>query len=72
MPYKIYKRGRGCYEVVNTDTGRIHSKCTTLERAKKQVHLLYGVEHGFIPTGGSNMYGGLAAPFQRTQFYWNS
>jgi len=51
MPYEIIKASPKCYEVINIQTGRVHSRCTTLEKAKKQVHLLYGIDHGFIPTG---------------------
>lgn len=29
------KRNEECYIVKNKDTGKIHAKCTTLEKAKK-------------------------------------
>ena len=40
MPYLIEKIGR-LYRVVNPITMKIHSKGTTLEKAKKQVRLMY-------------------------------
>ena len=45
MPFEIKKiRNKNCWKVINLDTGKVHSKCTTLENAKKQVRLLYGLE----------------------------
>ena len=42
MPFEIRKvRGKPCYKVINKDTGQIHSKCSTLENAKKQVKIMY-------------------------------
>lgn len=48
MPYAIRKRGSS-YEVVNTETGRVHAKHTTKKKAEAQVRLLRGVEHGMKP-----------------------
>lgn len=48
MPYDIFKLKKGQYEVVNTDTGEVHAKQTTLAKAKAQVRLL-GMKHA---TGG--------------------
>lgn len=48
MPYRIVKRD-GAYQVVNTQTKKVHAKHTTLARAKAQVRLLRGVEHGMTP-----------------------
>lgn len=50
MPYTIRKvRGRNCYRVKNQKSKRIMAKCTTLNRAKRQVRLLYGLENGLKP-----------------------
>jgi hypothetical protein len=49
MPFEISKKGM-CYSVVNTDTGRAHSKCSTKANAMKQMKLLYGVESGWKPS----------------------
>ena len=53
MPFAIRKvPNKNCYRIRNTDTGRIHSKCSTLENAKAQLRLLRGIEYGnFKPTG---------------------
>jgi hypothetical protein len=49
MPYSIRKvRNKECYCVKNTITNEIHSKCTTLEKAKSQVRLLQAIKHGFV------------------------
>lgn len=42
MPYSIVVKK--CYSVVNTKTGKVHSKCATEANAKKQIKLLYSVE----------------------------
>jgi hypothetical protein len=52
MPYKIVKSGSG-FGVANSDTGKMHSKHTTKEKAMKQMRLLYMVESGKKPTGGA-------------------
>lgn len=41
MPYIIRKNpNKNTYKVINKDTGKIHSKATTLDKAKAQVRLL--------------------------------
>lgn len=51
MPYVVRKvRGKDCYTVKNRITGRVHSKCTTRDKAHKQMRLLQAIDHGFIPT----------------------
>jgi hypothetical protein len=45
MPYSINKLARGSYEVVNSKTGKIHAKHTSLAKAKAQVRLL-GMKDG--------------------------
>lgn len=45
MPYKIRKvRNQNCFAVVAQD-GTKKSKCTTREKAQKQINLLNAVEH---------------------------
>jgi hypothetical protein len=52
MPYSIRKvRNKSCYKVTSTRSGRVHSKCTSLDKAKRQVRLLHGVESGWVPSG---------------------
>jgi len=61
MPFAIRKiRGKDLYSVKNTQTGAVHSYGTTLDKAKKQVRLLYSLEgkglntsdiKGFIDAG---------------------
>jgi len=48
MPYQI-KKVKGGYAVINRTTGAVHSKKTTLEKAKKQMRLLYMLEHKMTP-----------------------
>ena len=51
MPYDIKKVGTG-YKVVNTATGKEHSKKPIPKaRAEAQMRLLYGIEKGMIPRG---------------------
>lgn len=45
MPYKTIQKGK-CFSVVNTETGKPASKCTTKTKAAKQQRLLYGLESG--------------------------
>jgi len=47
MPYKIEKVDG--YKV--SSPNRVHAKSTTKAKAKSQVRLLQGVEHGWRPTG---------------------
>ena len=52
MPYKIVKqRNRSCYAVVNLETKHRHSKCTSMDKAKRQLRLLNAIEHGWTPGG---------------------
>ena len=45
MPYKIKRLNKKYVQVVNKDTGKIKSNKTTVEKAKKQIKLLYMKEH---------------------------
>ncbi len=48
MPYIIRKvRNQDCYKVINKETKKVHSKCTTLLKAQRQVRLMQAVDHGF-------------------------
>jgi len=42
-----------CYRVTNRRTKRVMSKCTTKERAKKQLRLLRAIQNNknFVPRG---------------------
>ena len=53
MPYKLRKAPKkNLYWVVNSETGKKHSKDPIpLEKAKAQMRLLYGIESGSIKTG---------------------
>ena len=51
MPYRVKPVGGGRYRVVNAETGAIKARRTTRARAQRQVNLLRGREHGFVPTG---------------------
>lgn len=48
MPYKIKEKGTK-YQVMNIESGKVHSKGTTKGKAEKQVRLLRAIEHGFKP-----------------------
>jgi len=48
MPYKIQKHAHGDYSVVNTESGRVHSKHTSKVKAEAQVRLLRGIEYGMV------------------------
>ena len=52
MPFAIRKHTRKhCYTVYNSNTRRIHAKCTSKARAEKQLKLLRAVVFGnFKPT----------------------
>jgi hypothetical protein len=54
MPYKLRKApNRELFWVVNTDTGKKHSiQPIPRARAQRQMNLLRGIEHGFVPTKG--------------------
>lgn len=46
MPYTIRKVPRKkCYQVKNMKSRRVHAKCTSLSKAKKQVRLLYAIDN---------------------------
>ena len=45
MPYTIRKvRNKNCYSVRTTKSKKLKAKCTTKEKAKKQVRLLTALE----------------------------
>ena len=41
---KVYKKD--CYKVYNTDTKRVFAKCTTKEKASRQLALLRNIVYG--------------------------
>ena len=45
MPYKIKRLNKKNVQVINKDNGKIKSKKTTIEKAKKQIKLLHMKEH---------------------------
>lgn len=52
MPYTIRKvTKKDCYKVMNRKTKRVFAKCTTKEKAKKQLRLLNAIEYNknFVP-----------------------
>lgn len=49
MPYELRRKGNR-YQVVNKDTGKVHST-TTRAKAEKQLKLLQGIEKDWTPTG---------------------
>lgn len=54
MPYTIRKvPKKDCYKVMNRKTKRVFAKCTTKEKAKKQLRLLNAIEYNknFVPRG---------------------
>ena len=50
MPYQVVKMGER-WVVKNTETGDVKGKHESREKAMRQMRLLYGVEHGWKPTG---------------------
>jgi hypothetical protein len=46
MPYALIKHKDGTYSVKNKETGKIHSKNTTKDKAVAQMRLLYLIERG--------------------------
>lgn len=42
---------RNCYKVYNVKTRKVHSKCTSKIKAKRQMQLLRAIQHNpnFIP-----------------------
>lgn len=50
MPYSVRKQGSS-YQLVNTSSGKVHSRHTSKARAERQRRLLEGVHRGWKPTG---------------------
>lgn len=50
MPYAVRKRGTK-FVVINKNTGKVKGTHTSKIKAERQMRLLYGVEHGWKPTG---------------------
>jgi hypothetical protein len=52
MPYSMRRlTRRNCWQVKNTKSGRLFSKCSTKKKAKKQLRLLRAITYGnFRPT----------------------
>ena len=46
MPYKLIRKNQRCWMVVNSETGRVHSKCTSQKKAKSQIRLLESLTEG--------------------------
>lgn len=46
MPYKKIKHGDGSYSVVNSESGRVHSKHTTEDHALAQLRILHAYDAG--------------------------
>jgi len=47
MPYTIrrLRKKKNCFQVINKETRRIFSKCSTEENAKKQMRLLSAIKY---------------------------
>lgn len=46
MPYAVRKMpNRNCYKVYNKNTKKVFSKCTSIEKAQKQLRLLRGINN---------------------------
>ena len=47
MPYTLKRTGktRKCYQVVNTKTRRVFSKCSSKKNAQKQMRLLRAIQY---------------------------
>jgi hypothetical protein len=46
MPYTIRKvPNKNCYRVTNKQTKKVLAKCTTMEKAKKQLRLLNAIDN---------------------------
>ena len=51
MPYTVrYLRKKKCYSVINKNTRKVFSKCTTRQNAQKQSRLLRAIKYnpGFV------------------------
>ena len=56
MPYGMRKlSNKNCYKVFNKVTKKVFSKCSSLEKAKKQMRLLKAIHYNkkFVPYGRS-------------------
>ena len=54
MPYTIRKvRNKPCYQVLNKRTKKVFSKCSSMDKAQKQIRLLRAIENNknFVPNG---------------------
>ena len=45
MPYSTRKTKKGCVQVYNSKTRKVYSKCTTKNKAEKQLRLLRALEY---------------------------
>lgn len=46
MPYKTRKvRGKNCYKVYKPSDKKVFAKCTTKEKAKRQINLLRAIQN---------------------------
>ena len=58
MPYTMRKvpNKKNCYKVYNRKTKRVFAKCTTKEKAQKQMKLLRAIENNknFVPRRGGS------------------
>lgn len=50
MPYSVRRKGSK-FVVVNTDTGKVKGTHESAAKARRQINLLRGIEHGWKPTG---------------------
>ncbi len=50
MPYATRKRGDK-FVNINTETGDVKGTFASKEKAQKQLNLLQGIKHGWVPTG---------------------
>ena len=51
MPYDVRKQGKK-WITYNSESGEVKGTHASKEKALAQMRLLYGVEHGWTPTGG--------------------
>ena len=46
MPYQTRKvKNRNCYKVINTETRKVYSKCSSKKNVEKQLRLLRAIEY---------------------------
>jgi hypothetical protein len=70
IAYLINKRNKTCFSVINTDSGKVHSNCTSLQNAKAQLRLLYGLEKGSLEKRPSKMgKGEVETPMEEYENY---